>query len=63
MKNYDFTKPSKYIEQLGKNNLHVWRMSVCLPYERFKWLKNVDNLDVNSISEKNPIGYVLEVDL
>ena len=38
-------------------------MSVCLPYERFKWLKNVDNLDVNSISEKNPIGYILEVDL
>ena len=26
-------------------------------------VKNVDNCDVNSISEKNPIGYILEVDL
>ena len=26
-------------------------------------LKNVDNFDVNSISEKSPIGYILEVDL
>ena len=29
----------------------------------FKWLKNVDGFDVNSISEKSPIGYFLEVDL
>ena len=28
-----------------------------------KWLKNVDNFDVNSISGKNPISYILEVDL
>ena len=39
-----------------------------LPYEGFKWLKNVDEFDVmlfkecNSI-EKSPIGYFLEVDL
>ena len=26
-------------------------------------LKNVDNFDVNSVSEKSPIGYILEVDL
>ena len=34
-----------------------------LPYGRFKWLKNADNFDVNSISEKSPIGYTLEADL
>ena len=34
-----------------------------LPYGEFKWLKNVDSLNVNSISEKSPIGYFLEVDL
>ena len=28
-----------------------------------KWLRNVDNFDVNSISGKNPISYILEVDL
>ena len=26
-------------------------------------VKNVDGFDVNSISEKSPIGYILEVDL
>ena len=63
MKNYDPTKPSKYIEYLDKNNLYGWAMSGYLPYGRFKWLKNADNFDVNSISEKSPIGYILEVDL
>ena len=38
-------------------------MSEYLPYERLKWLKNVDKFDVMSINEKNPIGYLLEVDL
>ena len=38
-------------------------MSGYLPYDRFKWWKNVDNFDVNSISEKSPVGYILEVDL
>ena len=28
----------------------------------FKWLENVDGFDINSISEKSPIGYFLEVD-
>ena len=38
-------------------------MSEYLPYGGFKRLKNVDGFDVNSISEKSPIGYFLEVDL
>ena len=38
-------------------------MSEYLPYGGFKWLKNVDEFDVMSISEKSPIGYFLEVDL
>ena len=63
MKNYDFPKPSKYIEYLDKNNLYGWRMIGYLPYERFKCLKNIDDFDVNSISEKNPIGYFFEVDV
>ena len=37
-------------------------MSECLPYEGFKWLKNVDKFDVMTINEKSPIGYLLEVD-
>ena len=38
-------------------------MSEYFPYEGFKWLKNIDKFDVMSISEKNLIGYFLEVDL
>ena len=63
MKNYDPTKPSIYISYLDMNNLYGWAMSGYLPYGGFKWLKNVDNFDVNSVSEKSPIGYILNVDL
>ena len=45
------------------NNLYSWAMIGYLPYGRFKQLKNVDGFDVNSVSEKSPIGYFLEVDL
>ena len=38
-------------------------MSEYLPYGGFKWLKSIGNFHVNSISEKSPIGYLLEVDL
>ena len=34
-----------------------------LSYEGFKWLKKVDKFDVMSVSERSPIGYLLEVDL
>ena len=63
MKNYDPKKPSKFITYLDMNNLYGWVMSSYLPYGGFKWLKNVDGFDVNSVSEKSPIGYILTVDL
>ena len=30
---------------------------------RKPWLKNADNFDAKSISEKGPVGYILKVDL
>ena len=45
------------------NNLYGWAMSEYLPYEGFKWLKNIDKFNVMSISEKSPIGFFLEVEL
>ena len=40
-------------------------MSRYLAYGGLKWLnqKEFDGLDVNSIGENSPIGYILEVDL
>ena len=63
IKDYDPTKPSKYISYLDVNNLYGWAMSNFLLYGGFKWLKNVDNIDANSISKKSSIEYILQVDL
>ena len=38
-------------------------MSEYFRYGGFKWLKNADEFDAMSVSEKSPIGYFLEVDL
>ena len=38
-------------------------MSQYLPHCEFKWLKDVDKFDVNSVSENSSIDYILEVDL
>ena len=61
MKNYDPTKLSIYIPYLDMNNLYGSGMSDYFTYGRFKWLKGFDSFDVNLISEKSPIGYILEV--
>ena len=63
MKNYDSTKKSKYIIDLDANNLYRWKMSRYLPYGELKRIKNVDNVDVSSISKNSFYGYILEVDL
>ena len=48
--------PSKFLSYLDMNNLYCWGMSGYLPYGVFKWLKNIDNFDVNKISEKSSTG-------
>ena len=63
MNEYDPKKLSAFTTYLDMNSLYGWAMSEYLPYCRFKWLKNVNWFDVNSVSEKSPIGYFLEVDL
>ena len=63
MSDYDSNKQSTFITYLDKNNLYGWSMSEYLPYKEFKWLENVDELDVMSIDKKSDVGYILEVDL
>ena len=60
IKNYDRTKPSKCIPYLDMNNLYGWAMSSNLSYGGFKCLIWYE-FDINSVSEKTPVGYILEV--
>ena len=48
MNDYDPKKPLTFITYLGMNNLYGWAMSAYLPYEEFKWLKNINEFDVMS---------------
>ena len=61
MKNSDPTKASKFLIYLDPKKI-IW-LGSDLPYGKFRWLKNIDSFDVNSIEENNPIGYILEVNL
>ena len=50
MNDYNPEEPSTFITYLDKNNLYGWTMSEYLPYEKFEWVKNVDELDVMSVN-------------
>ena len=63
MNDYDPEKPSTFTIYLDKNNLYGSAMSEYPPYGEFRWLKNVNNFDVMSVSEKNYTGNFLEVNL
>ena len=63
IKKCDTTKPPEYISYLDMNNLYYCGRSGYLPDGGFKGLKDVANFDVNSISEKSPVGHILEVNL
>ena len=58
MNNYDPTRAIKYIMYLDAKNLYGRTMSKYLPYGGFKWLKNNDNFDVNSVRENSPVSYM-----
>ena len=63
MNDYDPKKQLTFISYLDMNNLYGWAMSEYLPYKESDWLKNIDEFDVMSISEKSLTGYLLEVNL
>ncbi|XP_025265606.1 uncharacterized protein LOC112638322 [Camponotus floridanus] len=63
MSAYDPSRPSIYLMYLDINNLYGWAMCQLLPYERFKWIDDLESLDVMSVTEDSTVGYILEVDL
>ena len=66
MKNHDENKESSYIQYLDANNLHGWAISKKLPIKRFKFARNVSNIDedfIKNYDEDTDKGYILEVDV
>ena len=59
------SKENKYIIYWDANNLYRWGMNQPLPYGGFDWLskQEINELDLESVSENSPIGYILEVDI
>lgn len=67
MKNYDPTKPEKYLMYFDVTNLYGFSMSQKLPYDDFEWvgeteMKIIEN-DLGYLYKNENVGYILEVDL
>ena len=65
IENFDSNKKKESNIYWDANNLYGWGMSQPLSYGEFDWLnkKEIDKLDLNSVTENSSIGYFLEVDL
>ncbi|KAK3107612.1 hypothetical protein FSP39_018279 [Pinctada imbricata] len=65
LKNYNSTKPTKYLVYYDANNLYGGVMRQPLPIGMFRWLSDdeLSIFDVNKISDFEKKGYTLEVDL
>ena len=61
MKDFDETKPSKYIEYLDANNLYGWAMCENLPVRDFQWMSE-EELRAGCW-EHSRVPCILEVDL
>ncbi|XP_074026081.1 uncharacterized protein [Leptinotarsa decemlineata] len=63
--NYNPEEPSSFIMYLDATNLYGHSMSQSLPFGGFTWLtaSEICQLDINSIPDDSPQGYILEVDV
>ena len=64
IRNFDKTKPTKYITYLDANNLYGYGMSQYLPTGNFEWLnkKDIDKLNLDNYSDESNKGLILEID-
>ena len=62
---YDPSEPNSYIIDIDANSLYSWAMEQKLPTGEFRWLTvdEIQELNVETITDHSPVGYVLEVDL
>ena len=63
--NYNPQKPDSYCIYLDANNLYGWAMSQSMPQCNLHFLtrREIENLDIMTISDDADVGYILEVDL
>lgn len=62
---YNEDKPSKRIIVIDEYNFYRSAMTQYYPTDRFKWLTQdkIKKLDVNTIQNDNPDGWILQIDL
>ncbi|XP_060859920.1 uncharacterized protein LOC132937114 [Metopolophium dirhodum] len=60
--NYNKKKPHIYLAYFDCVNLYGKSMLASLPYKNFEWYNDL-TLDVTTIDDDAPIGYILEVDV
>ena len=66
MNNYDKRKIISYLMYLGANNLYGWEMSLKLPVNGFKWVRDLSKFNesfIKNYNENSDRGYFLEVDV
>ncbi|XP_046806306.1 uncharacterized protein LOC124419769 [Lucilia cuprina] len=63
LEDYNDQLPAKYLIQFENENLYDWAMSQVLPERDFKWLTDVEKFSLDSLTNDNNYGYILEVDL
>ena len=63
--NYNPQKPDSHCIYLDANNLYGWAMSQSMPQCNLHFLsrREIENLDIMTISDDADVGYILEVDL
>ena len=59
MKEYDRNNPTTFVPYLDANKLYGSGMSQYLP---FKWLKWVENWNIENVKGDSDLGHILEVD-
>merc|ERR1712055_329890 len=63
LKNYNPDQPDSFIVYIDKNSLYPQAMRDYLPYSDFKWVDDVDNINIINVPSDAERGYILEVDL
>ena len=60
---YNKDKETKFITYLDSNHLYGWAMSESHPYGGIKWLNNLENFDIQKVTNDSDFCHILEVDI